>query len=72
MLELTCRAMTTGKDSQYNSVDDLKGSTFGISRLGSGSQVMASVLSLQQGWSEADQPQFKGTSIRQRAAWTPQ
>lgn len=52
--------MTTGKDSQYNSVDDLKGSTFGISRLGSGSQVMASVLSLNQGWSEADQPKFKG------------
>jgi ABC-type nitrate/sulfonate/bicarbonate transport system substrate-binding protein len=52
--------MTTGKESQYNSVDDLKGTTFGISRIGSGSQVMASVLSLQQGWSESEQPKFKG------------
>jgi ABC-type nitrate/sulfonate/bicarbonate transport system substrate-binding protein len=28
------RAIITGKDSKYNSVDDLKGTTFGISRLG--------------------------------------
>lgn len=28
------RAIVTGKDSKFNSVDDLKGSTFGISRLG--------------------------------------
>ncbi|KIR60445.1 hypothetical protein I314_03740 [Cryptococcus bacillisporus CA1873] len=48
-----------GKDSQYNSINDLKGTTFGISRLGSGSQVMASVLSLQQKWSEEEQPKFK-------------
>ncbi|AFR97470.1 hypothetical protein J008_05401 [Cryptococcus neoformans] len=52
-------AIITGKDSQYNSVNDLKGTTFGISRLGSGSQVMASVLSLQQKWSEEEQPKFK-------------
>ncbi|KGB80177.2 hypothetical protein CNBG_6015 [Cryptococcus deuterogattii R265] len=52
-------AIVTGKDSQYNSVNDLKGTTFGISRLGSGSQVMASVLSLQQKWSEEEQPKFK-------------
>ncbi|AAW45837.2 hypothetical protein CNJ01790 [Cryptococcus deneoformans JEC21] len=52
-------AIVTGKNSQYNSVDDLKGTTFGISRLGSGSQVMASVLSLQQKWSEEEQPKFK-------------
>ncbi|OCF45749.1 hypothetical protein I317_00237 [Kwoniella heveanensis CBS 569] len=52
-------AIITGKDSKYNTVDDLKGTTFGISRLGSGSQVMASVLSLQQGWTESEQPQFK-------------
>ncbi|KIR54526.1 hypothetical protein I315_03012 [Cryptococcus gattii Ru294] len=48
-----------GKDSQYNSINDLKGTAFGISRLGSGSQVMASVLSLQQKWSEEEQPKFK-------------
>lgn len=52
-------AIITGKDSQYNSINDLKGTTFGISRLGSGSQVMASVLSLQQKWSEEEQPKFK-------------
>ncbi|WVQ83189.1 hypothetical protein IAT38_005328 [Cryptococcus sp. DSM 104549] len=52
-------AIITGKDSKYQTVDDLKGTTFGISRLGSGSQVMASVLSLQQGWSEEEQPKFK-------------
>ncbi|TYJ56023.1 hypothetical protein B9479_003265 [Cryptococcus floricola] len=52
-------AIITGKDSKYNSVDQLKGTTFGISRLGSGSQVMASVLSLQEGWTEEDQPKFK-------------
>ncbi|KAK4686521.1 hypothetical protein P7C73_g3609, partial [Tremellales sp. Uapishka_1] len=52
-------AIITGQKSKYHSVDDLKGTTFGISRLGSGSQVMASVLSLQQGWSEEDQPRFK-------------
>lgn len=32
-------AIVTGKNSKYNSVDDLKGTTFGISRQGSGSQV---------------------------------
>ncbi|KAI9636285.1 uncharacterized protein MKK02DRAFT_44989 [Dioszegia hungarica] len=52
-------AIITGKDSQYNSVSDLKGTTFGISRLGSGSQVMASVLAMNEGWTEADVPKFK-------------
>lgn len=33
-LRLAHRAIITGKDSQYNSVNDLKGTTFGISRLG--------------------------------------
>ncbi|WVR04750.1 hypothetical protein IAU60_001761 [Kwoniella sp. DSM 27419] len=52
-------AIITGKESSYNTVEDLKGTTFGISRLGSGSQVMASVLSLQEGWTEDEQPKFK-------------
>lgn len=56
------RAIITGKDSSYNSVSDLKGTTFGISRLGSGSQVMASVLALQEGWTQAELPKFKGMS----------
>lgn len=33
-LRLRHRAIITGKDSQYNSINDLKGTTFGISRLG--------------------------------------
>jgi len=52
------RAVITGKDSSYQSVQDLEGTTFGISRLGSGSQVMASVLSMNEKWS--GQPKFRG------------
>ncbi|RXK40983.1 hypothetical protein M231_01831 [Tremella mesenterica] len=51
-------AIVTGTKSPYNSIDDLKGTTFGISRQGSGSQVMVSVLSLQQGWKETEQPKY--------------
>jgi hypothetical protein len=54
------RAVITGKDSKYNSISDLKGSTFGISRLGSGSQVMASVLGMNEAWSGDEAPKFKG------------
>ncbi|GAC95458.1 possible thiamine biosynthesis enzyme [Pseudozyma hubeiensis SY62] len=36
--------------SSYNSIDDLKGTKIGISRIGSGSQIMASVMALQHGW----------------------
>ncbi|PAV16225.1 periplasmic binding -like II [Pyrrhoderma noxium] len=43
-------AVITGKDSKYNSIADLKGTTMGISRPGSGSQTMASVMALQEGW----------------------
>ncbi|THH05863.1 hypothetical protein EW145_g4490 [Phellinidium pouzarii] len=43
-------AVITGKDSKYNSIQDLKDTTIGISRPGSGSQTMASVMALQQGW----------------------
>lgn len=57
-----CRAVVTGKDSSFQSVGDLKGQTFGISRLGSGSQVMASVLGMNEGWVGDAQPQFKGMS----------
>jgi hypothetical protein len=59
---LTARAIITGKDSSYNTVSDLRSTTFGISRLGSGSQVMASVLAMQEGWTGTDLPTFKGTS----------
>lgn len=46
-------AVITGTDpsaSKYNSIDDLKGTSIGISRVGSGSQIMASVMALQHGW----------------------
>lgn len=36
--------------SSFNSIDDLKGTKIGISRIGSGSQIMASVMALQHGW----------------------
>ncbi|KAI0078744.1 periplasmic binding protein-like II [Panus rudis PR-1116 ss-1] len=43
-------AVITGKDSKYQSIADLKDTTLGISRYGSGSQTMAYVMALQQGW----------------------
>ncbi|TDL25707.1 periplasmic binding protein-like II [Rickenella mellea] len=43
-------AVITGTHSKYQAIGDLKGTTLGISRPGSGSQTMASVMALQQGW----------------------
>ncbi|KZT52791.1 hypothetical protein CALCODRAFT_475494 [Calocera cornea HHB12733] len=43
-------AVSTGAKSPYNSIADLKGTPVGISRIGSGSQTMACVMALQQGW----------------------
>ncbi|KIP07629.1 hypothetical protein PHLGIDRAFT_411239 [Phlebiopsis gigantea 11061_1 CR5-6] len=51
-------AVITGKDTKYQSIADLKDTTIGISRHGSGSQTMAYVMALQQGWSTNDL-QFK-------------
>lgn len=51
--------MITGKNSKYNSIVDLKGTTLGISRPGSGSQTMAAVMALQQGW-DPESLDFKG------------
>ncbi|KAF9644889.1 periplasmic binding protein-like II [Thelephora ganbajun] len=44
-------AVVTGKSSPFNSIADLIDTTIGISRHGSGSQTMAFVMALQQGWS---------------------
>ncbi|TXT13162.1 hypothetical protein VHUM_01563 [Vanrija humicola] len=52
-------AIITGKDSKYTEVSQLKGTTFGISRQGSGSQVMASVLALREGWTKDEYPKFE-------------
>ncbi|KAL1674217.1 hypothetical protein EV122DRAFT_221087 [Schizophyllum commune] len=47
-------AVITGKDTPYKTISDLKGTTLGISRPGSGSQTMAYVMALQQGWPTDD------------------
>ncbi|KAK0469701.1 periplasmic binding protein-like II [Desarmillaria tabescens] len=51
-------AVITGTESKYNSIADLKDTTIGISRKGSGSQTMAYVMALQQGW-PSENLQFK-------------
>ncbi|KAI8092891.1 uncharacterized protein BX664DRAFT_96626 [Halteromyces radiatus] len=45
-----CWAISTGQESRHHSVDSLHKSNCGISRYGSGSQIMAYVLADQQGW----------------------
>ncbi|KAH9940960.1 periplasmic binding protein-like II [Amylocystis lapponica] len=51
-------AVITGKDTRFKAIADLKETTLGISRHGSGSQTMAYVMALQQGW-PTDALQFK-------------
>ncbi|KAK2460974.1 hypothetical protein APHAL10511_007444 [Amanita phalloides] len=51
-------AVITGRNSNFNDIRDLEGSTLGISRHGSGSQTMAYVMALQQGW-PTDQLKFQ-------------
>jgi hypothetical protein len=53
------RAVITGKKSQFNSISDLQNTTLGISRYGSGSQTMAYVMALQQGW-DTNEMRFQG------------
>ncbi|KIY44147.1 periplasmic binding protein-like II [Fistulina hepatica ATCC 64428] len=43
-------AVITGINREYKSISDLKGTKIGISRYGSGSQTMAHVMALRQGW----------------------
>lgn len=45
-----CWAISTGRSSPMHSVEDLKGQVFGISRNGSGSQLMVYVLAMERGW----------------------
>ncbi|CAO3621807.1 unnamed protein product [Cunninghamella blakesleeana] len=49
-----CWAISTGKESRHNSIDTLQKSNCGISRIGSGSQIMAYVLADQQGWLDSN------------------
>ncbi|GAB5356492.1 hypothetical protein AAMO2058_000294500 [Amorphochlora amoebiformis] len=54
-----CWAISTGaKNEKIQSVDDLKGATIAISRYGSGSHLMATVMAAQMGW-EAKDLKFK-------------
>ncbi|KAJ1307539.1 hypothetical protein OPQ81_001636 [Rhizoctonia solani] len=56
-------AVVTGKDSKYQSIDDLRGTKLGISRIGSGSQTMANVMAMQRNWVKEDRqvevPEFQ-------------
>lgn len=45
-----CWAISTGPSSKFHQVSDLQDQNFGISRHGSGSELMAYVLALQNGW----------------------
>ncbi|GAA5886388.1 hypothetical protein JCM5296_001891 [Sporobolomyces johnsonii] len=47
-------AVIVGKESKYQKLADLRGEKIGISRIGSGSQVMASVMGLNEGWVDQD------------------
>lgn len=46
-------AVIVGKDTKYQTLADLRGEKIGISRVGSGSQVMASYMGLREGWLDA-------------------
>jgi len=46
-----CWAISTGPKSEFDKVEKLQDQKFGISRYGSGSQLMAYVLALENGWS---------------------
>ncbi|KAG9039220.1 hypothetical protein FRB95_011805 [Tulasnella sp. JGI-2019a] len=45
-------AIVTGKGSKYESRSDLRGTTFGISRKGSGSELMVKLMARQEGWTK--------------------
>ncbi|GAA5973472.1 hypothetical protein JCM11641_006480 [Rhodosporidiobolus odoratus] len=47
-------AVIVGKASKYQKLEDLRGEKIGISRIGSGSQVMASYMGLREKWVDAE------------------
>ncbi|CAF1404473.1 unnamed protein product [Adineta ricciae] len=47
-------SVSTGINSQFHSIEDLKGEIFGISRYQSGSHLMSCVLANQYGWKQDD------------------
>ena len=54
-----CWAVSVGANAAYSTIDDLRGKTFGISRYGSGSHLMALVLAQRRGWDREFWPKFK-------------
>ena len=75
----TCWAVSVGANAAYSTIDDLRGKTFGISRYGSGSHLMALVLAQRRGWDREFWPKFKvittlptyerPLTLRHRRAW---
>lgn len=51
-------AISTGKNSAYHSVEDLRRQPIGVSRMGSGSHIMSYVLAMQRGW-DLDELKFE-------------
>ncbi|CAF0797295.1 unnamed protein product [Didymodactylos carnosus] len=49
-----CWAISTGAQSEFHHIEDLKGQTMGISRFNSGSHLMCCVLASQRGWKQSD------------------
>ncbi|KAI8636161.1 hypothetical protein BD408DRAFT_356169 [Parasitella parasitica] len=58
-----CWALSAGKNSEHNSIETLQNTNVAISRLGSGSHIMAFVLADQRGWHENDEPPFDFTVL---------
>jgi ABC-type nitrate/sulfonate/bicarbonate transport system substrate-binding protein len=52
-------AISTGPESQYEQIPDLKGSSIAVSRIGSGSYVMPYVLADQNSWLEKGKDPFE-------------
>lgn len=52
-------AISSGRDAPFESIQDLQGKKFGISRFTSGSHLMAIVLALQRGWNPNTEVSFE-------------
>lgn len=59
-------AVITGVNSTYPSIADLEGTKFGISRQGSGSEVMANVMALQKEWKQKPTFQINDSFVKLR------
>ncbi|KAG8919143.1 hypothetical protein FRC01_001450 [Tulasnella sp. 417] len=62
-------AIVTGKDSKHNSRADLKGTTFGISRFGSGSELMVKLMARQERWVKGDGEELEDIDFKVPTPW---